>query len=170
MYSTVKQSKMVTKPVGTSDSILACEKQKDKGKVHSTIRNTPRAFLRKKSHFSRLVSILPSLLKRSNGFLSSPHKLMQFAKTEASHCSCWGIQCYDHGRGVMVSFVNASISMGSQHWFNGLLLHLKNNWHMKLMNPCSNSINILNEVITWMILSLCSSARGNCPGEPVTKV
>lgn len=95
---------------------------------------------------------------------------MQFAKTEASHCSCCGIQCYDPGRDVMVSFVKASTSIGSQYWSNGLLLQLKNNWHMKLINPCSNFINILNGVITRMILPLCSNARGNCPGEPITKV
>lgn len=49
--------------------------------VHSPTWDAPRIFLRKKQHFSRLVSILPSLLKRSNGFLSSLHKLMQFTKT-----------------------------------------------------------------------------------------
>lgn len=48
VYSSAKQSKKVTKPVGRSDSIPACEKRKDKSKVHSTIRNVPRAFLKKK--------------------------------------------------------------------------------------------------------------------------
>lgn len=138
--------------------------------VHSPTWDALRAFLRKKYCFSRLVSILPSLLKRSNEFLSSPRKLMQFAKMEASCCSCWGIQCWDPGRDVMVSFLKAPISIGSQHWSHGLLLQLENNWHIRLINPCSNSINLLNGVITWMNLPLCSNTRGNCPGDPITVV
>lgn len=82
---------------------------------------------------------------------------MQFAKMEASCCSCWGIQYYDPGRDVRASFLKAPISTGSQHWSHGLLLQLENNQHIRLINPCSNSINLLNGVITWMNLPLCSS-------------
>lgn len=114
-----------------------------------------------KTHFSRLVSIFPSLLKRSNGFLPSPYKLMQFAKTTASCCRCWGAQHYDPGQ-CCSFFLKAPISIAYLHWSQGLLLQLENNWHVRLINPCSNSINLLNGVITWMNLPLCSNVRGKC--------
>lgn len=91
VYASAKQWRKVTKPIGLRASAVAREKCRNTSRCAPLSGMHWEHFGGRKTHFSRLISILPGLLKRSNIFLPSPCNLMGFTKTVASCCSCWAV-------------------------------------------------------------------------------